>query len=362
MLKKLIHSLSLFLSLSAAFGQTKWSDGLEIEFNYGRGYILAEYQFINLVTEGPSQNFEISLHKTTFGENDWQIIYGYPSYGLRFHYGDLGSPDVLGENWALYPYFRIPIVNFERFKFSTEVGLGFSRVNKKFDLEDNYLNVAVGSYNNFHFNSRLNASYQVNDRFRLSSSLSFDHFSNANAAEPNLGINYLSWLGGICYAVGDQKEKIKRELATHQADIETELVFSIGGKHSRALTSKYYLTNALSFEIRKKYFRAFHLGIGADLFYDNSVEDQLEDQDKKFSPVDKLQSGIHLSQTIVYNRISIVLQEGIYLGFEEKVEGYRIYSRGIFKYRFTKHFTGRLTMKSHLHILDYPEIGIGWIF
>ncbi len=361
MLRSLFISMSLVLVFSLQ-AQDKWTDDLHLQFNYGQGYVLPEYDFINLLTQGPTEVYELSLLKQSNGNTDWQLIYKYPAFGVRFQYASLGNPEVLGELWALYPYFQIPIYEREKLEFNTEIGLGYCRVNQKFDLEDNFLNVAVGSYGNFHFNARFNLTYRISDRIHLGTSLSLDHFSNGNTSEPNLGINFLNVLGGLSYRIGDERERLSTELKPHEKTVERELAFALGGKHSRALASTYYLTNSVSFEMRKKYFRALHLGVGADLFVDRSVEDQLQKQERGFQGSDQYQTGIHISQTLVYNRISISLQEGIYLGLTEQVEKYTIYNRGIFKYRVTDHFSARLTMKSHLHILDYPEIGIGWIW
>jgi hypothetical protein len=62
----------------------------------------------------------------------------------------------------------------------------------------------------------------------------------------------------------------------------------------------------------------------------------------------------------VYNRFSLILQEGIYVGLQNKGLGKAMYNRGIVQYRFTDHLMIRVAMKSHLHILDFPEIGLGF--
>ena len=51
-----------------------------------------------------------------------------------------------------------------------------------------------------------------------------------------------------------------------------------------------------------------------------------------------------------------------YLVFNEQVEKYRIYTRGIAQYQVTDRFLMRIAMKSHIHILDYPELGFGYKF
>lgn len=360
-LKRIFIIAILLFLLTSLRAQEKWTDDLEVGIQYGSGYVLPEYDFINLVTEDYTSTIELSIQKNSYGQTDWERVYHYPSYGIRLLRSSLGSQDVLGELWGIYPYIEINIFKFKRIKFLNQTGLGYSRVNKKFDLEENYLNVAVGSYSNMHFNSRFTLELRLLDRLFLQSSLSFDHFSNANTSEPNLGINYISWMNGLSYAIGNQHERIQGEVFEKEKGLEKEIAFAIGGKHSRALASTYYFTSSFTYEVRKAYFRALHLGLGADVFYDTSVEDQLIKDEKDYSSIDQFQSGIHFSQTLVYGKFSLTLQEGIYLGLTEKVNNYSIYNRGIAKYKVGEHMSIRFHMKSHLHILDYPEIGIGWI-
>lgn len=352
--------LFLVLRISSTLAQSKWTDDLEIEINHGYGYVLPEYEFVNLVVKEPTETFEFSLRKNTYGKSVWEQYYQYPSYGLRGFYSDLGSPDVFGQAWGIYPFIQLPFYYSERFRFFNQIGLGYSRVNKKFDQEHNYLNVAVGSYSNIHFNLRFIAELKILEKIYFKSALSFDHFSNGNAAEPNLGINYISWMNGLSYSIGKRSERIQDAWEKNEAEWETEIMLAIGGKHSRALSSQYYQTNALSLEFRKNYFRLLHFGIGADFFYDSSVKDQLKKQERSFKGSNSFQTGIHLSQTLIYHNFSFSLHQGIYMGLTEKVDHYSIYNRAILKYKVHERISARFMMKSHLHILDYPEIGIGY--
>ncbi len=359
-----MRGLSLFIPiLILCFGlqaQNKFSDNLSLEGNYGIGYIMPEYQFINYVVEDYARNIELLLVKQTTGKTDWEQAYNYPKYGLRFYYADLGSPSTLGYAAGLYPYYNINLAEFNRFKVFHEAGLGVNYVSKKFDLNENFLNVAVGSNWNFHLNIRFGLNYEVNPKLSFNSAISLDHFSNANTQEPNLGINYLLWTNGFSYKLGTSSDRQVRELTPLNKIIEKELAINIGGKHTRELSSQYYLTNSLSYEIRKQYSRAFKLGVGADFFFDSSVKDQLEDEETSFKNSNYLQTGIHIAKSLVYSRLSFTLQTGIYLGFTEKVKNNTIYNRGIIKYQVSDLIAARLSMKSHLHILDYPELGISF--
>jgi hypothetical protein len=78
--------------------------------------------------------------------------------------------------------------------------------------------------------------------------------------------------------------------------------------------------------------------------------------------VDDFRTGIHLSQEIVFERFSFILQEGLYVGLVDQVNGKRMYNRGILRWKINPHWMMSISMKSHLHILDYPELGFGYYF
>jgi hypothetical protein len=77
---------------------------------------------------------------------------------------------------------------------------------------------------------------------------------------------------------------------------------------------------------------------------------------------DDFRTGVHLSQEVVFERFSFILQEGFYVGLVDQVNGKRIYNRGILRWKINPHWMMSISMKSHLHILDYPELGFGYYF
>jgi hypothetical protein len=198
-------------------------------------------------------------------------------------------------------------------------------------------------------------------KFHWQSGLSFDHFSNSNMKEPNLGLNYVSLYTGLKYAMGEQNENLPREIPSYAKHFDYELIYSAGGKHPRAMGSKKYFTSSGTFELKWKPFRILHFGVGADIFYDNSTEaEMLTLEMKSYKRIDDFRTGIHFSQEFVYDRLSLIIQEGFYLLLTDKVEKNVMYNRGIVRYRVSDRAFVQLAMKSHLHILDYPELGLGF--
>lgn len=358
--KYILLCLVLCITLNLLNAQDKFSDNLKIMVNYHTGVILPEYQFLIYITEDYVRSLDISLMKETRGKNIWEQIYHYPSYGISLFYSTLGNDKVLGKEIALNYFFKVNLVTLKKFHFFNRMGIGVSYVTRKFDLETNYMNVAVGSHFNIHYNCRLGVDYNVLDKLEFNLGLSLDHFSNANTREPNFGINYLTAYGGLTYLLGKKMERQEQEITPHVKKNHYELFASIGGKYTRALFSDYYVTSSLSFEMLREFTRVFHGGLGADMFYDPSVESQMKLKDKEYKDIYDFQMGIHLSQALVYNRISVMLQEGFYLILTDHLNNYKVYTRGILRYSISKRFSVRISMKSHFHVLDYPELGIGF--
>lgn len=351
--------LGCLLMISSLFSQERFSDNLKLSASYHRGYSLPEYSNFLLTVTRPIQSLDVTISKQTVGKTSWEQVFNYPEYGLSFFYSTLGDKEVFGNELALTYFFKIYILNRDKFQLYNRIGIGLDYVTKRFDLEINPSNVAVGSHVNIHFNCRFGGTYALSERLSFNAGLSFDHLSNANTAEPNLGINYLTTFTGFSYYLGDKTERNRMELPTHEAKNKWYVFGSLGGKHLQSLSTKYFMVNSLSLEYVRESFRILHFGAGVDVFYDSSVPAFLEKDNRSFRQRDYFQTGIHISQTLRYNRFSLSLQEGIYIGLQNEVVKKVMYNRGIIKYNLTDRFSVRLAMKSHLHILDYPEIGIG---
>ena len=355
--------ISLFLLINSSifiYGQNKFSDDLKLEISGHAGFILPEYQFLNAITKDYIRSIDVCITKETKGKTYWEQLYKLPEYGLSFFYSSLGNNDVLGHEFALTYFFKLNYISKQKFKFYQRVGIGGGYITKRFNLTDNYLNVAVGSKLNVHFNTRFGVEFRISPKINFNLGLSFDHFSNANTNEPNLGINYITAFSGISYRLGKENTAKHYDLPKFEKPTRLDLFFSIGGKHPRSLTSNYYLASSISLDYTKAITRAIKLSIGPDLFYDSSVKSQLSDFNRNYKPSYSFQTGIHFAQEFTFNRFSVILQEGVYIGLTERVDRYPIYNRGIVKFQLNDKLAIRITMKSHLHILDYPEFGIGY--
>ena len=148
---KWIILLLCFISANHLKAQKSKLKDLRFQSEYQYGYILPEYSNLNYLIDAPVQAFNFSVIKQSIGKTEWEELYKYPQFGLSFFYTTLGNDEVHGREWAIYPFFRFNLIQYKRFSWFLQTGIGFGRVSKKFDLVDNYLNITTGSKNNIHF-------------------------------------------------------------------------------------------------------------------------------------------------------------------------------------------------------------------
>src|SRR5690606_34958512 len=110
-----------------------------------------EYSFISYLTNSYIQSFEINLLKETYGKNPWESFYNYPEYGISAYYTTLGNREVFGNALALNYFFKLKIIDKQRFDMYNRVGIGLGYLTNRYDIDSNYMNLAVGSHLNVHF-------------------------------------------------------------------------------------------------------------------------------------------------------------------------------------------------------------------
>lgn len=359
MLKRVILFFSLFF-VCAAQAQTDSLASYLIRANVHCGVILPEYGFQNYLSNDFCKGFELNIAHQSSGRSVWERLYRYPSFGLSFFYSTMGNKDVFGDQYTIYPYYSLYIIERKKISFSYQLGTGFSWSTKKFDFVSNPENVAIGSHLNLHFHTEFTLRAQLMKNTYLNAGIAFNHISNSNLSEPNVGSNFCSLYTGLSYAFGKNQKRISDPVGEYPREHSYSIMFCGGMKHTRTFESFQYPAFSLSFDykFRKKYKFAF--GGGADFFYDSSIEVQMKRLQKEFKPAYSFTSGIHISEEFIYDRFSLIVQEGVYIGMTEKLNGYWMYNRAIVRYRFAKHLFVNFSLKSHLVILDFPELGIGY--
>lgn len=360
---KILVFLILILNIyKISFSQKNFiSEDVHFRANYQYGFLLPEYDFLEYLTNENIKAYEVDFYKELSGNKLWERLYKYPSIGVSFFYTSLGNKDVFGNAFAFNPYIKFNLLKKTKFQLEYSIGTGITYVSKHFDFQRNYQNIAVGSHINIWLNSELTASFRVFNNVSIIAGTAFNHLSNANLAEPNIGLNTWTFFTGTDIKIGKAKEKNIQEIPKFQKKNQYAVILALGSKKTRRFGNKYYFASSLSFEYKRITGYKFAIGGGADVFYDASIPDEMRRAKiEDIKNLYKFKSGLHISQEFIFGKISLIFQEGLHLILTDKLNNHKMYNRGILRYKISNHIFVNLTMKSNLVVLDVMEAGVGY--
>ena len=191
---------------------------------------------------------EFRLGKQTLGDNQWEKMLNFPSYGLTLRYTSYYNffdpkiiqkerGKVLGQNIALFGYFQIPIIRYKCFEWNCQIGAGaayFTKIHKenvvyKPDfltpdpndptcyIDENGESVAypknglVSLYITPYINLQTGFDFKLHKQFDLCVNANFNHASNASMNMPNYGINELQAMLSLRYHFNPRIELSKMD-------------------------------------------------------------------------------------------------------------------------------------------------------
>lgn len=359
---KLCHIiLLLLLKISFCNAQTTASffENKSVSASYHYGFLLPEYTYHQLQSISPINGVEVNFGTRLTGENYWQRLYNYPVSGISMYYSGLSNKGLYGNVFALYAYSGSSFFQDKKVQITWRMGLGFCYIGKKFHLENNYYNISVGSHINMLFRGEFGWGTKISERFDFRQNLAFNHFSNANMAEPNIGLNWLNLQNAIVYYPKARPQINNVVVPKHNLSIKHRLILSGGLKHTKSFESYQYITSSLAYSPLFSISHLVSVGPGADLFYDSSVKTIFERRERNFETQYAWQTGFHVNFIMYYNRLGFGIQQGLYVGLKDELAGNKAYNRAFIEFIFNQNLHLVLALKTHLHILDHVQLGIG---
>lgn len=353
-----------FLSFKLFAQNDTLSDNFFIQANTGYGFIFEHRSSISYYVKGHVPEFKLRVGKSTIGTKQWQGLYKYPDLGFGYYFADLGNPDVLGNVNAVYFFIDVPYIRKKKINFSYNFELGLAYLSKKFDIQTNYFNTAISSHINAYINLGLLLDLKLSDKITWQNSINFTHYSNGKFASPNLGLNIINFQTGVKYYINNRKVPVKKEIAKQSDNKNIYYANLSTGLQQVTISDKNkYLCTSINFNYGRIINKKKIIGLGLDLFYNKGRNISLNKSiysdiyDKSYN----YRMGIHLSNDFVFNKFLFTAQVGYYLYSKYKTDEF-IYNRFGIIYRFTKHFTTNITLKTHIIKADYVELGLGYYF
>ena len=207
--------LCFFLFLNGFSQAEKNNQELEEQSPFGisatfhRGAILPHRKQVSEIVGKATQSFELSFYKNTFGKKEWQQAHNYPRLGISVITMDLGNEEELGNGYGVFSFIELSSNRHKKVSWDTKLGYGLGYIEKPFNREKNFKNVAIGSHFNALIYVNTGCKVRFSDAINFSVGLSVVHFSNAASSIPNLGINILSLNSGLSYEFGKKEQFVK---------------------------------------------------------------------------------------------------------------------------------------------------------
>lgn len=362
----------------------------------------------------------MGLEFPSLQQRPWQEYLGNPTIGVGLSWLDF-SHEMVGMSIAAYPYILLDAIDTDflnvRFKFAAGLGYVTEHWYTQEDTNpDHYyeptVNTIFGCPINVYLNAGINMNFPITDYLSLGGEFGYYHMSNGRTNMPNIGMNAIYGSVGVTTHFNTEAKKkpvdfpdlpygwsinITGALGAQKSAIEDPHRFLISSFHTGAV---YSVNNWYGF------------GVGLDVFYNDAVSKNTArslycdgDYDIDGKIVDcttcgaeknvdytfkhKVRAGIAMNNEFRFGVVTAIVDWGVYFynpsrniyydyhkdhygsvapkrdlfyespygaGAEEAFH----YIRFGLKYRVMDNLYLHTSAKTHLHICEYVEFGLGY--
>ena len=318
-------------------------------------------QISHLITDHPT-GFRIVYNRKSYGSEPWMQRYNFPDRGLTFLYLDYNDPR-LGKTLAILPHFNFYLRKKREAKGQPQfkVGFGAGYTTEKYNRVTNNQNNVISTDLTGGVLLQFGYEYELDKRWHLNTIASLTHFSNGAIRKPNSGINVFAAHAGISYMFQYQERTYER---TEEKKLEHKPIgvsaILIGGSHESlkigAGSKPFFVLTGI---VDKKLNYKSRLGAGVELFYSESLKEEIKYDRSVPDDTDFKRVGLVLSHEWMINEFSIMSQAGYYI-YDPYHAFQKIYLRLKLRRYFGEHLFGSIGVKSHSAKAEAMEFAIGY--
>ncbi len=351
------------LAQNGVFSSPTWY----IKAAFNQGVILEHRSSMAHLVKGYPSLYELCLVKPSGGNRLWHYENNFPDIGLSFTTIDLKNPQQLGYCFSLAPFAEIPLNKKEKAsRLIFRLSWGLSYLTKKFDVETNHKNIAIGSHFNSYVQFKWFWQFQLNRMLRLEPGFSFSHTSNAKIKAPNLGINIASINLALNFNTASKKTdtKFRREPDStklpHTPQHELFIWSTIGINEREPPVNKRLLTSTTSFGYYFNKRNTHKFGLGFDFFYDESLIEDLKIDELPTNTLGNVwRGGPKLCYAYNLGQISFPVELGYYIHAPIRDDG-SFFNRIGVRYISRMGLMGLVNLRTHWGVAYAFEFGIGY--
>ncbi len=338
-------------------------DNKNIDATIFHGNIIRHSPDMRQLITGHPTGFMVTLSQQTYGEEEWENIYGFPNFGGYFLYENYKN-EILGNNLGLgaqYSFF------FLKRYLALQIMQGIALNTKPHDNVTNNKNTAIGS--RFLSNTNFGIFYnkeKIIDNFGLKAGILFTHFSNGRLKSPNSGVNSYNINVGVNYNFDDIKTRndsiIFSEFKTE--NIKLNVILRSGFNESLVVGSGQKPFYHISVYADKRLGRKSAIQFGSELFLTTSFKNYIKlreiayPEDGVKPGTDYKRIGIFVGHELFINRLSLETQVGYYVYRPFKSDN-SVYDRVGVKYYITKNIFTGVSVKTHGFLAEATEFVTG---
>ena len=327
--------------------------------NIFKGFIYRHTKSIgHLITEHPT-GFELYAYKSTYGDREWQSLYNYPDIGVSLVMVNYHNPE-LGKSIATLIYNDIYLTSHSKSNhLKLKIGGGLAYHTKHYDEYTNPRNNILSTDFTYALQMRLEYGVALN-KWKLTSALTLNHFSNGSIKKPNKGVNVPSVSLGISRQISDYKLEYQNpDPVPFDRNIHANINLATGFTSTDIARDKIFMSYNLSFYIDKRISRRSIVNAGVDFFANYAVKEFIKYDFKIDGPVpDFKRIGLVAGHEFFMGRTAVLIQMGYYVYRPYKYDSL-LYQRYGLKYFISDRYFTSIYLKAHNGNAEMAEWALG---
>lgn len=349
-------------------------------------------------------------------QKPWQSYLNNPTVGVGVSGYDFGN-DVLGGSIAVYPYILLDAIDSKYLQMIFKVAGGIAYVSETWYTQDEHdadrysehlptYNSVFGAPFNVYLNAGVNLNVPISKDIALGGEFGFFHISNGRTAMPNIGMNTLYGSVGVTAAFNKDAKKTPVQFPDLPYDWALNITGSLGSHQSWMDEDKFLIS---TFHAGAVYHvnNWYGIGPGLDVFFNDAIDKNTERdlyckgfnddgrvclscKDGNYTTADKIRAGLSLDNEFKFGRITALVDWGVYFYnpsrnyYYDYHDDYREtgvpakrklfyetpngaggeeafhYIRFGLRARVWDNLYLQASAKTHMHICEYIEFGLGY--
>lgn len=355
MLKRLLVPFCMLWIFSVSAGENVPRQ--EAGVNWHGGFLYAHHPDMRHLVQKHFSSVEVYYHRQFSGKKDWHHHYQMPSWGLAAMFMPFPS-DALGNAFAGFTYYYLPVANGERFSLNYKLGAGMAMLSNRFDRVENNRNNAISTRANVLLQMAVDGRLQVHRQLAFHIGVAMTHFSNGAVRKPNLGLNFFTAQAGLSYAPSvDRGIDSEQRYFVKPARWNMSLFAGVGVKQEMTRQGDVRPAATVQGLAERRISPKFSYGMGAEINGNANLEIAHREKEIETNALTPYRAGLLASAAFHFGRMAILAQAGGYVFNPGNVDGV-VFNRFGLRHDISDRWKVNLTLRTHFAKADHFELGM----